>query len=97
MTTCAPRVTDLPRGDRLYIAWDTTGVSSGDTAEVSLEGGTWQTLTIGANKVVGYFAGPNHSSPSPAAVVPATSSARVRITTATERLTFDGGFIRLTQ
>jgi hypothetical protein len=95
MTTCEPRVTELPRADRLHIAWDTTGITDSDTAEASLENGPWLPLTIGTDKVVGYFAGPDFPTPGSAVVITRTSWARLRITTSTERLTFDGGFIQL--
>lgn len=97
MTTCLPTVTELGRGDRAHITWDTTGIDPDtDQAYVRVEGGPRLPLTVGVNQVVGYFAGPAYPIPAPAIVIPETSYVEVVVVTATETLSFPGGFVRLT-
>lgn len=95
MTACLPTVTDLGRADRVHISWDTTGVPSDAQAWVRLDHGSRIALSVGTDVVVGYFAGPDYPSPAPATVIPSTVYATIIIVTATETLSFPGGFIRL--
>jgi hypothetical protein len=96
MATCTARgFITLGRKDRTTREWPVTGVADTDSADVSLEGGPWWPLEVGIDVVTGYFAGPDHPSPSPAHVVPVTSHAEIRISNGQISETFDGGFIQL--
>ena len=88
-------IIDLPVGDKILIGWPVTGATSADAAEVSLDDGPFTTLVIGDGEALGYFAGPENPDPAGAVVVATTSHVEIRITTATQRVTRDGGFIRL--
>lgn len=98
MSTCTTQAADLGRTDRIHISWPVTGVGAGDLAFISIEGGAWLPLVVAADlrTVIGYFAGPGYQVPGVAVVITRTSFVRIRIVTATETLTFGGGFVRLT-
>jgi hypothetical protein len=95
VTETCETIIDLPVGDKILIGWPVTGATSADSAEVSLDDGPFQSLVIGDGEALGYFAGPSNGSPSGAIEVATTSHVEIRITTATQRVTRDGGFIRL--
>jgi len=98
MTDCIPRVVDICRACRLHVSWPVTGVGSTDQPQASLNGGPWVALTLATDQlsVIGYFAGPDYPVPGAATVLPRTSHVTIQITTTTEVLTFEGGFLRVT-
>jgi hypothetical protein len=93
--TVCETIIDLPVGDKILIGWPVTGATVADSAEVSLDDGPFSSLVITDGEALGYFAGPDNTNPDGAIVVATTSHVEVRITTATQRVTQDGGFIRL--
>lgn len=97
-TSCTPQIVDLCRACRIHVSWPVTGLDNTSQAEVQVESGLWQPLTVAGDyaTAIGYFAGPAYANPQSAIVVAQTSYLRVRVTTPTEVLTFPGGFIRLT-
>jgi hypothetical protein len=89
----------LHRKGRVHFAWPVTGLVAGDTVAAELESsGTMipLSLTPDLSEAVGYFAGPGFVTPAPAAVVPITSHVTIWVTTSSDKLPFDGGFIQLT-
>lgn len=98
MSTCETQSVDLARNDRVHISWPVDGIGPTDLAQARLETGPWVPLVLAADgeTVIGYFAGPDFLVPGVATVVPRTSHVTIQIITATETISFDGGFIRLT-
>jgi hypothetical protein len=90
--------TDLNRAGRINITWDARGISDTASAAIEIEGdGVWHPLEIELipGQLVGYFAGPDFPSPSPAVVITHTSWCRIRIIDGGSTVFRDGGFIRL--
>lgn len=99
MRTCGPtRWVAFERHDRDYITWGSTGLSNDATASVELENsGVWWPLTVNhaTGELTAFFAGPDHPSPNPAHVVPATSHVNIKVNDGLVQRYLDGGFIHL--
>lgn len=98
MPTCTAQTALLGHADRDYISWPTVGIDPGGAFVVTVEleeNGTHWPLDIGIGEVVGWFAGPDFSSPGGAHVVPVTSHCQLHVTSDVVDVTLDGGFIQL--
>lgn len=96
---CSPQVVGLCRDCREHISWPISGVDNTAQVFAQLDDGPWYPLVMSADlrTAIGYFAGPGLQQPGAAVVVARTSWVRIQVVTASEVLTFPGGFIRLTR
>jgi len=98
-TACIPLPPwPLSRRGQELIAWDVSGLPSGATADLQLEGtGAWTPLLISTERDVlsVWAAGPSFTDPGDVLVVPTTSRTEIRIVAGQTTIFLDGGYIEL--